>query len=131
MGVIAKNKRKIILYYNSESSIGKQTLAYVTSSEKDILSVDISKTKVTGTQWAEIANGLNINISDLINTNHPDFVNIYGKEPIEMEEEDWLKILEKEPNVLAYPIIIKGNRYVQLKSPSNFLKYIDSFNENV
>tara|TARA_R110002051_G_scaffold56554_1_gene105203 strand:+ start:6679 stop:7074 length:396 start_codon:yes stop_codon:yes gene_type:complete len=131
MGVIAKNDRKIIFYYHSESSLAKQTLAYITSSENNILSIDISKTKVTGTQWAEIANGLKINISDLIDTNHPDFINIYGKEPIEMEEHDWLKILEKKPNVLTYPIIIKGNRYIQLKSPSNFLKHIKSFDDTI
>ena len=33
MGVIAKNKNKITLYYSSENSIGKQTYAYVTPSD--------------------------------------------------------------------------------------------------
>lgn len=67
MGVIAKNDRELKLYYNSETSIGKQTLPYVEASEKEIVTIDISKTKVTGTQWVEIAGNLNLHISQLVN----------------------------------------------------------------
>jgi len=66
MGSIAKDSRQITFFYNSESSLGKQVNAYVNSAEKDVLGVDIIKTKVTAKQWSEIAEGLEKNISDLV-----------------------------------------------------------------
>ncbi|MFS4446473.1 arsenate reductase family protein [Maribacter sp. 2307UL18-2] len=125
MGVIAKDDRKITIYYHSGTSIGEQTHAYVNASEKKLLAVDISQTNVTGTQWAELAEGLNKNISDLINQDHPDFEKIFGDDTVKMEEHDWLKILEKEPQLLEFPIVIDGNDYLQLISASEFKKYIE------
>lgn len=124
MGVISTDKNEIKLYFHSGSSIGKQIQAYVSASERKILAIDISKTKVTGTQWTELAKGLNLSISDLINKEHPDFTSNY-EEDIDLDEEDWLKILDKHPEVLTTPIAIIGKRFVQLHSPSDFIKYIE------
>ncbi|MWW23315.1 arsenate reductase family protein [Algibacter lectus] len=125
MGVISTDNRKITIYYHSEHSIGKQTYAYVKSSEKKLHAVDISKTNVTGTQWAELASNLGKNISDLINKDHPDFIEAYGKDSAIMEQHDWLKILENEPQLLKYPIVIDGENYLQIKSAAEFKQYID------
>lgn len=124
MGVISTDKKEIKLYFHSENSLGKQILPYVLTSERKVLAIDISKTKVTGTQWVELAKGLGIPISDLINQEHPDFIKNYGNHP-NLGDEDWLKILDKTPEVLTTAIAIIGNHYVQLNSPSDFLKYIE------
>jgi arsenate reductase-like glutaredoxin family protein len=126
MGSIAKDSRQITFFYNSESSLGKQVNAYVNSAEKDVLGVDIIKTKVTAKQWSEIAEGLGKNISDLIDQNHPDFKSAYGEESIDLEEKEWLRLLEKNPSVLVNPIAINGNRYIDLDSAAAFKKYIDA-----
>ena len=78
-----------------------------------------------GTQWAEIADNLEINISDLIDVEHPDFVKNYGKQPLEMSQHDWLKLLDQTPKVLTYPIVIHGNRFLQIKNPSDFVKFLE------
>lgn len=124
MGVIGTDDRKIILYYHSGTTLGKQTLGYVVASKRKLLPVDISKTKVTGTQWVELAHNLHLDISDLINKEHPDFIKNYGSEPIDLEPQDWLKILEKTPEVLTYPIVINGNEYLQIRNPSDFSKFM-------
>jgi len=126
MGSIAKDSRQITFFYNSESSLGKQVNAYVNSAEKDVLGVDIIKTKVTAKQWSEIAEGLEKNISDLVDQNHPDFKSAYGEESIDLEEKEWLRLLEKNPSVLKNPIAINGNRYMDLDSAAAFKKYIDA-----
>ncbi|MCK7591810.1 hypothetical protein M0G43_14570 [Subsaxibacter sp. CAU 1640] len=124
MGVISTDNNEIKLYYHSQNSLGKQTHAYVQSTDKKILSIDISQTKVTGTQWIELARGLGINVEKLIDKKHPDFSQNYD-ENANMEEEDWLKVLDKMPIVLTYPIAIIGQNYVQLKGPADFVKYIE------
>lgn len=68
MGVIATNKNEIRFYYSSLSSIGKQAMAFILASDKKVLAIDVSKTKVTGTQWVELANGLGMEVYQLIDT---------------------------------------------------------------
>lgn len=130
MGVISTDKNEIKLYFHSENRIGKQVQGYVMASEKKILTIDISKTNVTGTQWIELARGLGLPVSALINKEHPNFVNLYG-ENVDLEEEDWLKILDKNPEVLTTPIAIIGGKYVQLHSPGDFVKYLEPDSKDI
>lgn len=130
MGVISTDNNEIKLYYHSENSLGKQTNAYVQSGDKKILAIDISQTKVTGTQWIEIARNLGVKVDQLINKEHPDFSQNYD-EDANMEEEDWLKILDKMPIVLTYPIAIIGEKFVQLKGPADFVKYMEADSEGL
>src|SRR5690606_36296061 len=111
MGTIATNKRENIRYYNSGSTLGKQTMAYVEASDNKVLDIDISKTKVTGTQWLEIADGLHLHISDLVEKKHPAFVKNYGEDKIDLSDEDWIKVLENHPEVVTYPIVTKGGAF--------------------
>lgn len=124
MGVIAKDKRKITIYYHSGTAIGEQTLAYVNVSEKKLHAVDIAKTNVTGTQWTELADGLGMEIHDLIDTSHPDFKKQFGTNTPKMLQHDWLKILEHEPQLLKCPIVIDGNDYLWIKSTAEFKEYL-------
>ena len=125
MGVISESKRKITLYYNANTSIGKQTFAYVSVSKKKILAIDISKTKVTGTQWLQLAEKLNLKVGDLVETEHPDFVKHYGTETVDFNDEDWIKIIQMHPEVVQYPIVINGEVYLLIKNPSDFAKFIE------
>lgn len=124
MGIIASNDNEIKLYYSGNTSLGKQTYAYVSASVKKVLGIDVSKTKVTGSQWAEIATGLNISVGELINTEHPDFIKSYGEEKIDLAARDWLRVLNKHPETLAYPVMILGDAFHVLKTPSEFMKYM-------
>lgn len=125
MGTISTNKNMITLYYNSQTALGKQTYPYVTTANKKVKAIDISKTKVTGTQWATIADNLNITIGELINNEHPDFVKNY-QETSDFDSEDWIKVLNNNPDTLRCPVIIVGESYYLLNTPSDFLKYIES-----
>lgn len=129
MSVISKDKLKMTIYYHSEHSIGKQVYAYAHAADKKLLGVDVSKTNVTGTQWVELAKGLSVDVKDLIQTDHPNFIKTYGENKPDLETHDWLKILESEPQLLKHPIIINGENYRQIKSTAAFKKYIESDSE--
>lgn len=130
MGVISTNNNEIKLFYHSGNSLGKQTYAYVQSTDRKILGIDIAQTKVTGTQWIELARHLGVRVDELINKEHPDFSQNYD-EDANMDEQDWLKILDKMPIVLTYPIAVIGDKYVQLQSPADFVKYMGNEGENL
>ena len=99
MGSISKDEKQITLYYNAESSLGKQINAYVNAAEKDILAIDISKTKVTAKQCTET---------------------------IDLEEKDWLRLLEKSPTVLKSAIAVNGEDNVNLESAASVKKYLET-----
>tara|TARA_R110002051_G_C8673481_1_gene490778 strand:+ start:733 stop:1155 length:423 start_codon:yes stop_codon:yes gene_type:complete len=125
MGTIAKDGQQLTLYYNAESTIGKQTYSYITASSKKINTIDISKEKVTGTQWAELADNLGIPLSDLIDKDHPKFVDTYGSQDVVLEENDWIKILQERPEVVSWPIVVNGTQFLHIKNPSDVVKYIN------
>jgi len=125
MGVISKDNRQITVYYNSKNSIGKQVYAYTTASKKRLLAIDISKTPVTGTQWAELASGLGVNIKDLIHRDHPDFIKKHGKNRPVLEQRDWIKMIQNDPQLLKCPIVIDGDNYLQIKSAAAFKVYME------
>ncbi|MBE14944.1 MAG: hypothetical protein ABNH00_10585 [Dokdonia sp.] len=124
MGIISKDNQQIKLYYHSENSIGKQLLGFVKSAKKEVLVIDIAKTNVPGTQWKEIADMLDLSISELIDTSHPDFVNAYS-DTVKMEAHDWMKVLDKYPQALCHPIVIVGEQAHRISTPSDFIQYID------
>ncbi len=130
MTSIATNKNEVILYYNSNTSLGKQTLPYVEDAGKDIRTVDISKTKVTGTQWAAIADELQISIADLVNKEHPDFQQNYN-ESTNLSQDDWIKILNANPESLKCPILIVGNVYHLIETPSKVASLLKVEGENI
>lgn len=124
MTLISTHKNMIKLYYSSESSIGKQTYGYVKASFKDLLAIDVTKTKVTGTQWKELAEQLEISIGDLVDQSHPIFIEKYSKD-VNLDEEGWIKILNNNPEVLNFPIVILGNTYYHIKNPSDIEKHLE------
>ena len=124
MGVISKHKDKITFYYNSETSLGERTLPYIKAADKDLLAIDISKTQVTGTQWSEIADGLGLKVADLIDKNHKQFMADHGDSSIDMNTNSWIKVLQNQPETLAFSIVVTGATFHAIKSPGEFVKFI-------
>ncbi|MFB9054323.1 hypothetical protein ACFFVB_14645 [Formosa undariae] len=131
MGVLAEDNKQLTLIYSSESSVGKQTLAYANASDKKLLSIDISKTKVTGTQWAEIASKLGLKIGDLVDQEHPNYVKNFGDKGAILSSEDWIKILQNQPEVLKGCIVINGKKSLIITNPSDLVKHLGIEGEDV
>lgn len=66
MGVIARDDREFTLIYSHNTRVGKHALAYLQGIKEKLNAVDISKTKVSDTQWTEIAKALNCKVGDLV-----------------------------------------------------------------
>lgn len=128
MGTIATDERKTTLFYNSETSLGKQTYSYVYGLDKNSQAIDISKTKVTGTQWATIAEKLKMPISNLINTEHPDFSAEYT-DTKSLNEKDWIKVLHAHPKCLKAPVLIFQKSYFLIDTPSEVERIIKANGE--
>ena len=121
MGVIAKNERQITIYSHPEHHLTTKCIAVAKSSKAEVQVVDLKTTKLTGTVWTELAKMLDVKVEDLISKNHPVFLEKFDEGAV-LGEEDAIKLLQHEPNILAYPIGIRGERAIQAKNSSDMMK---------
>jgi arsenate reductase-like glutaredoxin family protein len=118
MGIIAKNNRQLTLIYSSNTSIGAKVHAYAQAAEDKLQAIDIAKTKVSDSMWAEIATKLGVSIGALVS--HPGFDTVTNT----YNQDDWLKILQHDDRTLAKPIAINGDRMEQLESATSILDFL-------
>lgn len=120
MGEIATSNRQITIYYNSQSVIAEKTLAYAKTEGLAILEIDILKTPLTGTQIAELSGRLNLEVRDLVDQEH-DSYNLKF-EPHNFSTEDWIKMIQHNPEIMRQPIALRGDTTVLVRTPSDILK---------
>ena len=108
MGEIAKSDRQISLYYNSNSVRAKQTLAYAKAEGLRIREVDILKTR------------LNLEVKDLVNQSHPAFTAKF--EPMELSPNDWIKLIQHNPEIMKQPIALRGDLTILVETPTDIIK---------
>ncbi|SFW23961.1 arsenate reductase family protein [Cellulophaga fucicola] len=120
MGEIATSNRQITLYYSSESVRAKQTLAYAKTEGYSIHEIDILKEKLTGIQIIELADRLHIAVSDLVNQEHPAYTSKF--EPHSLSTNDWIKMIQHNPNIMKQPIALRGDITILIETPTDILK---------
>lgn len=123
MSVIASDDRQLTLIYNSQTSMGKQSLGYAESSGDKVHTIDISKTKIGDTAWVSIADGLGKPLHQMLDKDRSELPEVNASD---FDTNDWLKLLNKNPDMLQHPIAIKGKKYMQLETPSEILKFFNA-----
>jgi arsenate reductase-like glutaredoxin family protein len=122
MGIIARDDRQLTLIYSSNTRVGTHTLSYLTGIDEKYLAIDLAKTKVSDTQWAEIADALGVKIGDLVDKRQ---LEIDVESTSEFDSNDWLKIIQKNDSVISKPIAIKGNRTKQIDNPPEIMEFFE------
>jgi len=114
------NKDQINCIYAGGTSFSKQLEAFLKSSKKEILSTDITKSNLSGSQWAEILEQLETPTADLI-----DLENIEGiDDDSNFSIKDTIKIINKNPEALKGAILIHGE---SLKHTTNYTEALQFF----
>jgi len=120
MGEIATSDRQITLFYSSNSIRANKALAFAKAEGLALQTIDILKTPLTGTQIAELAGRLNMKVEDLINQDHPSYTSKFG--PHELSTDDWIKMIQHNPEIMKQPIALKGDKTILVTTPSDILK---------
>ncbi|WP_157809628.1 arsenate reductase family protein [Ulvibacter sp. MAR_2010_11] len=118
MGIIARDKNQLTFIYSSNTRVGTHALSYLQGSSDKILAIDISKTKVSDTQWVEIAELLSKKVADLV-----DIREIDVSDTSSFGTNDWIKILQKNDRALSKPIVINGDKTRQIDNPTEVLEF--------
>lgn len=123
MGVIATKDNQLNLYICNKDSLTKKVIAMAHSTKKELNIVDVCKTRLTGTEWLELASKSGLNVFDFIQTHHTTYLDLYQKNGVSMDEESAIKILNSHPEVLVYPIALKGKKAVLCKNETDILQF--------
>ena len=103
--------QKVLLLYIVNH---REVYAYAESAEVKLRAIDVTKEKVTGTLYTELADLLGIEVKDIIPTDHSSFVEKHG-EKVSLDNDGAIKILQKEPDMLIYPIAVRGKKAIIAK----------------
>lgn len=121
MGVLAESERQLNFYYYPDHKLSKEALAYAESSDAKLNAVNIKKTKVTGTQWVELAEMLGCKVADFLEKDHPVFKEKFDKNT-SLNTEDSVKILQNHPEMLVFPIATRGKKAIYVKMMTDVLQ---------
>ena len=121
MSILARDKKQLIYIFSSLSHLGKQVLGYVEGIDKKIEVIDITKQNLGDTIWIEIAENLGVDLSKIFTT-ESDYVSNIG-DTNDFNTDDWLKIINKNPEILQKPIAIKGEEAMLISHRSDILKF--------
>lgn len=121
MGVLATDNKELIYIYSDRSDLGKKMLAYAESNEKPLRAINIEKEKISDTVWLEIADILHKPLSDLFS---PDLAKKIGIDNLaNYNNEDLIKIIQKNPFLLQHPIAINGNKAKLIHDRFDFFRF--------
>lgn len=116
MPELATSEHEIVLFYDPNKPSAEKTLGFAKGEGFPVRDVDILKNKFTGTQLEELAERLHVGIDGLVNKDHPDFVTYKDDD---FSDDDWIKILRKNPKLIKEPIAIRGHQAMFVETPSD------------
>jgi arsenate reductase len=112
--------REILIYYNPNSSSDRKVLAYAQSTGLKIRSYCHTKSPSTSTSWQTILKTLDVHPKELMNKADPYYqANLRGKE---FDDEGWLSVLMRNPQLIKSPIAVKGKKIVVCNTPADIYK---------
>ncbi len=119
------DNKLIQIYCNPKEFHSEKCIAIAKSAKAKIQIIDIAKDIPTGTDWKNLAEKLNLKVSELVNTSHIKYIEVYGSNA-QVDENGAIKILQNSPEVLYYPIAVRGKRAVQAKSETDIMRLHNS-----
>ena len=112
--------REILIYYNSDSSSDKKTLALAKSTGMKVRSYCHADAPSTTTSWKTILTSLDMHPKEIMNKAHPYYqAHIKGKD---FDMDDWVQVIKKNPQILLAPIAMKGQKAVLCNTPADIYR---------
>ncbi|MBG48304.1 MAG: hypothetical protein CML05_08465 [Pseudozobellia sp.] len=123
MSVISTDENMLTLVYSSKSHLGKQVLGYVQGAGDALRTIDIAETKLGHAVWVTLADGLGKDLGELFSLDNTETLDIEDSDSFDTD--DWLKLIDNNPELLQNPIAIKGKKFMQVTSRSEVLKFFE------
>lgn len=113
------NKRQATIYWKPSKKRDKNTYNLVQQLTEHIRDIDVTKNMPTQTQLIELLDRLGRRAEDLVDKDSTPYKSQYKK--VEMEEEEWLKAIQANPEMFYTPIVFLGDKGMIVDTPSRVL----------
>lgn len=113
------NDRQVLIFYKPEEKKDKNTYDLAMQLSEHIRSINVLKDKITETQLIEVLNKLDRKPTDLVDKSSDTYINKYQN--VDLTDDDWLKALIADPEMLFTPIVFYGKRGMLVDTPSRVL----------
>ena len=111
----------ITIYHNNRCTKSRCALELIEKKTKDFKVIEYLKTPPSEKELKDILKKLGMKAEDIIRKKEPLFKKFEGKK---LSEDQWMKILAKNPILIERPIVVKGNKAVIGRPTENILKII-------
>ncbi len=118
--MLQNEERQITVYLGGNNYKDNQTIAYAKSAGYKVNSVDVTKKNFTGTQLLQLADKMNISLSELIDHQKEEFKSINMDSTY--NQEGWMELILNHPRLMKTPIIQLGNNVYFIDTPTDALK---------
>ncbi len=120
MHKITSTEQEIQLYIKLDCSKSKKAIAYAKSHSNNVNTIDMARTKGTGTIWENILTKLEMSPKELLDKSQPYYQeNIKGRD---FEKRDWVNLLMNNPGLVRSPIAVRGNKAILLDNPTDIYR---------
>jgi arsenate reductase-like glutaredoxin family protein len=111
----------ILFFYDASKSSHLKTLAWIQTKSDNVITHDLMKEPITPRRLEELAGQLDCTARDMVNETSGLYIQMYSGS--ELSENDWLKVLSHEHQMIRLPIAVKNNKAVFLDQPSDALQF--------
>ncbi len=110
------------IYHNPRCSKSRQTLQLVQEANKEIEIIEYLKTPPTFEELKSLVKTLGIQPEQLLRKNEAIYKEQFkGKT---YTDDQWIKIMIKNPKLIERPIVVEGNKAVLGRPPENVAKLL-------
>lgn len=105
------------IYHNPRCRKSRETLQIIEENNKEVEIVEYLKQVPTAEELKVLLNKLNMKAEDILRKTEPIFKEKFkGKN---FGEEEWIQIMIENPKLIERPIVVRGNKAVIGRPPSN------------
>ncbi len=110
------------IYHNPRCSKSRQTLQLIQEANKEIEIIEYLKTPPTFEELKSLVKTLGIQPEQLLRKNEAIYKEQFkGKT---FADDQWIKIMIKNPKLIERPIVVEGNKAVLGRPPENVAKLL-------
>ena len=115
--------KELVIYYDNKSSSHRKTRALAHSISNYVREIDFDHYKLTKLMWGELLELLHLKAKNLLNKANPKYQELIAKH--DFDENDWLEILVRNPELIKAPIVVYHDKAVLCETPKDIYKVAD------
>lgn len=113
-------QNELWIYYDKNSASHRKTKAYAYSVSKHVQERDFNQDKLTKLMWQDILSMLKMKPKEIMNKANPKYQSGIARH--EFEDDSWLEILVKNPDLVKAPIAIMNEKAILCCNPKDVYK---------